>query len=597
MGTAPPPYREPLFKAGEVLEGRYRIAKVIGEGGMGTVYLAEHVLIKRRVAVKLLHSEFTTDPDVIERFMNEARAAGTLGHPNIVESTDMGFARDSMPYIVFEYLEGSPLSDEVYRLRGLTIRRALRIAHQIASALDAAHAAGIIHRDLKSDNVILTHREDVSDHVKVIDFGVSRFTAAEITSGGGARRSQIVGTPEFMAPEQMTAPESVDHRADIYALGVVLYEMLAGRTPFINDNDTEKLIHQILLETPPPIDRKEIPPGLNELIFERLLSKDPDKRFQTMKDVKAAVEAFWGASRRDSQPIEPIELPVAAPAPAPAPAPAEAIALPKPPRRTASVIPLVIAILCAGAGAFLMTKSGGQTSKPDAAALAALDGDAANIATAIDAVANEVKLRAQGVATTPMLRAAIETDAATLQDLVRDGALVPPGGNDIMELVQVRDGKRTPLVRLPAAAAPLTDPGADDTADIVNGQLRIVAGAPVTNANASVEAGAVWIASPVDLQAVASKLKDHVLAARIDGFKAPIVLVPQTKPDGDPVTRPVASQALKGAKISLVATIARVTTPDTYKLPAVGAFGAAGLFLLIFVVGFMLHKSRARGNS
>ena len=146
---------------------------------MGTVFLAEHALIKRRVAIKILHPDLATDADVVERFMNEARAAGTLGHPNIVESTDMGFTHDHVPYIVFEYLEGTLLTDEIYRVGGLPVRRAVRIAEQIASALAAAHNAGIVHRDLKSDNIFLTDKDDALDHVKVLDFGISRFLEAE----------------------------------------------------------------------------------------------------------------------------------------------------------------------------------------------------------------------------------------------------------------------------------------------------------------------------------------------------------------------------------------------------------------------------------
>src|SRR3954470_5058708 len=218
MGTAS--NREAVVKTGDVVEGRYRIIKTLGAGGMGTVYLAEHALIKRRVAMKILHPDLATDSDVVERFMNEARAAGTLGHPNIVESTDMGFTHNHVPYIVFEYLEGALLTDEIYRVGGLPVRRAVRIAEQIASALLAAHNASIVHRDLKSDNVFLTDKDDALDHVKVLDFGISRFMKLE-----DRQRNMIVGTPEFMAPEQITNPDGVDKRADVYALGVILYEM------------------------------------------------------------------------------------------------------------------------------------------------------------------------------------------------------------------------------------------------------------------------------------------------------------------------------------------------------------------------------------
>ena len=287
--------REAVVKTGDLVEGRYRIIKTLGAGGMGTVFLAEHALIKRRVAMKILHDELATDANVVERFMNEARAAGTLGHPNIVESTDMGFTADHVPYIVFEFLEGTLLTDEIYRVGGLPVRRAVRIADQIASALHAAHNANIVHRDLKSDNIFLTDKDDALDHVKVLDFGVALLEAEE------RQKNLIVGTPEFMAPEQIMSPDTVDKRVDIYALGVILYEMLTARRPFRNDDDPRQLMHRIVHEQPPPLLRPEVPHALCSLILDKLLAKDRDQRFQTMADVQAALEQFL--TRGDGTPL------------------------------------------------------------------------------------------------------------------------------------------------------------------------------------------------------------------------------------------------------------------------------------------------------
>jgi serine/threonine-protein kinase len=288
--------REAVVKTGDVVEGRYRIIRTLGEGGMGSVFLAEHALIKRRVAIKILHPELATDADVIERFMNEARAAGTLGHPNIVESTDMGFVHSHVPYIVFEFLEGALLTDEIYRVGGLPVRRAVRIATQIASALHAAHNAGVVHRDLKSDNVFLTDEDDAFDHVKVLDFGISRFLSVD-----DKQKGMVLGTPEFMAPEQITDPESVDRRADVYALGVILYEMLTARRPFATDEDPRQLMTRIVREAPPPLMRPEVPHDLAAMIMIKMLAKQPGDRYQTMADVEAALETF--VTRSDGTPM------------------------------------------------------------------------------------------------------------------------------------------------------------------------------------------------------------------------------------------------------------------------------------------------------
>jgi serine/threonine protein kinase len=287
-----------LVKVGEVVEGRYKIIRPLADGGMGTVFLAEHWLIKRRVAMKILHAELVDDPTMVRRFMNEALAAGTLGHPNIVESTDMGFTKADVPYIVFEYLEGTVLADEIMRIGEMPVDRAIPIAFQIASALEAAHDAGIIHRDLKTDNIFLTHKQGQPDHVKVLDFGISRFLAAsDKTAMGG----NLLGTPEFMAPEQVLTPDAIDRRVDIYALGIVLYEMLTGTVPFPlprrggefpSVEEAHALLDRIINEKVPPIRRTDLPVGLAEMIEDKLLAKNPNRRYQSMKDVQPALEAF-----------------------------------------------------------------------------------------------------------------------------------------------------------------------------------------------------------------------------------------------------------------------------------------------------------------
>jgi len=252
---------------------------------MGTVFLAQHVLIKRQVAIKLLHAELATDRTMVDRFLREAAAAGTLGHPHIVESTDMGFTSGGVPYIVFEYLEGCLLTEEIERLGRLPVRRALVIARQIASALEAAHRAQIAHLDLKSDNVFLISRGESVDHAKLLDFGISRFMAAdaEITQQG-----LLIGTPEFMAPEQVMAPDTVDCRADIHALGALIFMMLTGSSPFVSA-DPLRMLERIVDEPPPALDRV-VPPALERLLYEGLLVKAREDRVQTMTEVIAILD-------------------------------------------------------------------------------------------------------------------------------------------------------------------------------------------------------------------------------------------------------------------------------------------------------------------
>jgi len=268
---------------GQVIDGRYRVSELIGEGGMGKVYLAEHVEIGKRVAIKVLHPSYSRMPDLVERFRREARAASKIGHPHIVDVTDSGTTSDGSVFFVMEYLEGVELGSVIEREGALDLQRALRIATMICRALAAAHATGIIHRDLKPENVFLTIRDGSADFVKVLDFGIAKTTEAEaardrrLTSPGMA-----MGTPEYMAPEQ-AAGRQADERCDVYALGAIVYEMLTGVPPYQGDNFMEILTKKATLDPVPPISlRSNIPDAVSQLVM-RAMARNPDDRPPSME--------------------------------------------------------------------------------------------------------------------------------------------------------------------------------------------------------------------------------------------------------------------------------------------------------------------------
>ena len=274
-------------QAGRVLADRYRILGRIGEGGMGTVFLAEHVLLGKRMAVKVLRPEYSRDEELARRFEREAVAASRIGQENIVDVIDFGRTADGDLYFVMEALEGENLATLVRREGALPLRRAYAILAQICCALAAAHAGGIVHRDLKPENVFLARREDGSDLVKVLDFGISlgggRPGGSRITRAGS-----IIGTPEYMAPEQAAATE-VDHRCDIYAFGILAYEILTGVLPFQGDTPIATLIkHQGEAPEPPRRHRPELPPEVEALILKTLVKK-PEGRPQSMAEVAAGL--------------------------------------------------------------------------------------------------------------------------------------------------------------------------------------------------------------------------------------------------------------------------------------------------------------------
>jgi serine/threonine protein kinase len=268
---------------GQVLDGRYRIEQLIGEGGMGRVYAAQHVDIGKRVAVKILHPVYGRMPDLVERFRREARAASKIGHPNIVDVTDSGTTADGSVYFVMEYLDGVELAAVIDREGALDVARALRVATQICRALSAAHAQGIIHRDLKPENVFLASREGMNDFVKVLDFGIAKSSELEETREKRLTHpGMAMGTPEYMAPEQ-AAGRPADERCDVYAVGAILYEMLTGSPPYEGENFMEILTKKATQDpTPPHLLRPELPPQVADLCL-RAMSRSPADRPPSME--------------------------------------------------------------------------------------------------------------------------------------------------------------------------------------------------------------------------------------------------------------------------------------------------------------------------
>lgn len=279
---APAASGDPLV--GTTLDSRYRILRVIGEGGMGVVYEALHVLIEKHVAIKVLRDTFTGRADVVERFRQEAKSASKIGHPNIVDVSDFGETPSGQSYIVMEMLIGEDLADVLARERALTPARAVRIAYQIARALHATHKKNIVHRDLKPENIYLVERDGAKDVVKIVDFGVAKMNDMEVRPGRRLTRTgMLFGTPEYMSPEQALG-KPFDHRVDIYALGAILFELVAGRVPFIGENFMEILAHHG--HTPLPSLRtvnKNVQVSAElEAVIARALAKDPQGRHASM---------------------------------------------------------------------------------------------------------------------------------------------------------------------------------------------------------------------------------------------------------------------------------------------------------------------------
>lgn len=294
-GPAPiEPAQTPHPLLGTTVRGTYRILRTLDQGGMGMVFEAEHVRLKRRIAVKVLAQHLAKDAHALARFNREAEIISQLQHPHVVQVTDFDTTEAGEPYLVMELLSGESLATRLERERCLTVADAVSLAHQASSGLAAAHAANIVHRDLKPANIFLTQVAGQGTLVKLLDFGISKRAGA---GKGLTGEFDILGTPDYMAPEQaLGKTASVDHRGDQYALAVITYEMLAGRTPFAGD-DLMDVLRQVISSDPPPIE--QLAPHVSSEIgdvLRRGLSKDPEHRFPSITDFAIALTRASGAS-------------------------------------------------------------------------------------------------------------------------------------------------------------------------------------------------------------------------------------------------------------------------------------------------------------
>ena len=284
-----PPVPDHSTLVGMVIGG-YRLIAPMRSGGMGTVYYGEHTLIGRRAAIKILHPDVSRNPEVLTRFLTEARAANDIGHPNVVEITDIGNVGD-VHYIVMSYLEGETLGERLERNRILDEETTVRIVRQVASALAAAHDHGIVHRDLKPENIFLLNHPDYPDYVKVLDFGIAKLLSPHNLSN--LRTTQVgtvLGTPDYMSPEQCREGAKLDQRSDIYSLGVVLYEMVTGVLPFIRESPPDVMLaHRYEAPVPPIEHNPRLSQHLNLAIL-RALEKEPTKRFGSMRELRDTIE-------------------------------------------------------------------------------------------------------------------------------------------------------------------------------------------------------------------------------------------------------------------------------------------------------------------
>jgi len=292
----PPPTAGPEAWVGQLIDGRYRVLSILGEGGMGAVFVAEHSGLRKRVALKLVRPEFAEDKDFVDRFHREAMATARLEHPNIAKALDFGSLDNGDAYLVMQLIGGRGLEDVIAKGERLPWREVCSIGAQIAGALCAAHEIGIIHRDLKPDNVMIDGHGGGNLRVKVLDFGVARIqdvAALGLPARDLTRQGSVIGTPGYMAPEQACGAVA-EPRCDLYALGVILWELLAGRPLWTGETLTDLFTTQLAEDAPPPPpspDGGGLPVAL-EVLIGQLLDREPSRRPASARDLEEVFREF-----------------------------------------------------------------------------------------------------------------------------------------------------------------------------------------------------------------------------------------------------------------------------------------------------------------
>ena len=355
---------------GQVIANNYHVIKKLGEGGMGQVYLAEHVKMGRRCAIKVMSPSMVHDPDAVARFNREATNASHISHPNVCAVYDFGETTDGLIYLIMEFVEGEPLTDLLARAGALPPAQATAIFKQTADALQAAHDLGIVHRDLKPDNIMIARGRDGSDQVKVVDFGIAKAVGGDETGQKVTKTGLVVGTPEFMSPEQLSG-DKVDGRSDLYSLGLVYFQMLTGQLPFQAETVQETMIKRLTDEPAklgPTRPDLVFPSGLQE-VLDAALVRTPAERYQTVakfaEDVVGVVQlrrptrgAATPGTRTDmedrTQLLDSKQTKARAPA--------------RPPERKRSLIPIVagaVLVLGAAGGGYMLLGGAGARGQSD----------------------------------------------------------------------------------------------------------------------------------------------------------------------------------------------------------------------------------------